>query len=322
MFDPVYSFVLPVFNERACLPALLGRLRALLDQLDGAAELVFVDDGSRDGSDELILLARRDDPRIKLIRFSRNFGHQIAITAGIERARGRAVIVMDSDLQDPPELALQLIAEWKQGYEVVYAVRHDRLRESWLKKATADGFYRVLAACSDVLIPRDAGDFRLLDRRVVEAFKAMPERHRFVRGMLAWVGFRQKGVPFVRQGRLAGASKYGPRAMVKLATTALIAFSKTMLRLPFYLSCALAVTAALALGSGVVGALSGIEALVLSAVLGVGALQSAVLGVFGLYLGQLHDEAKGRPLYLIDTSYGLDDRPEAMSMRARLVKAA
>jgi dolichol-phosphate mannosyltransferase len=304
--EPTYSFILPVYNEREILPAVFGRMSDLMAQLDAPSEVIFVDDGSRDGSHELILEARRTDPRFKLVRFARNFGHQIAITAGMDHARGRAIIVMDADLQDPPEVALTMIQEWKQGFEVVYAVRSERLGESWFKKTTAGWFYRLLGACAEIDIPLDTGDFRLVDRRALTAFQAMPERARFVRGMFAWVGFKQKAVSFVRQGRAAGVTKYSGKAMLRLATNALLSFSKVPLRLPFYAAGAFAAGALLAVACGLVGWLTRAEALGGLAVLGCASMQAMMLGWIGLYLGQMHDEAKKRPLYLVSTLHGVE----------------
>ncbi len=188
---PVYSLVVPIYNEEAVLPMLLRRLDALLDALDAPAEAIFVDDGSRDASPIVLEAKARADRRYRFVKLSRNFGHQIAITTGMERAAGEAVIVMDADLQDPPEVVLDMIAKWKEGYQVVYAERLSREGESRFKRAAAGLFYRLLGKLSDVEIPRNVGDFRLVDRKALDAFLAMPERDRFVRGMFAWIGFRQ-----------------------------------------------------------------------------------------------------------------------------------
>ncbi|HMN52446.1 MAG TPA: glycosyltransferase family 2 protein, partial [Xanthobacteraceae bacterium] len=193
-----YSLVIPVYNEEAVLPLLLHRLNTLLAQLDAKAEAIFVDDGSRDTSSIILEAKAKDDPRIRFIRLSRNFGHQIAITAGMDVAAGDAIIVMDADLQDPPEVILEMIARWKEGYDIVQARRLSRDGESAFKKKTAAIFYRLLGKLSSIDIPRDVGDFRLIDRKVLEAFQAMPERDRFVRGMFAWLGFRQCEVAFHR----------------------------------------------------------------------------------------------------------------------------
>ena len=204
---PRYSLIIPVLNEAAVLPALLTRLDGLIAALDGPTEVVFVDDGSTDETAAILREREQRDPRFRLLQLSRNFGHQAAITAGMNTSRGDAVIVMDADLQDPPELVLELVAKWREGFQVVYAQRTARHDESAFKRWTAHLFYLGLRKLTAVDIPRDVGDFRLVDRQVVEAFRAMPERDRFVRGMFGWLGFRQTAVPFERQGRAAGETK-------------------------------------------------------------------------------------------------------------------
>jgi len=204
---PEYSLVVPIYNEEETIPELVRRLAELVDKLDGEAEVILVDDGSSDRSYELMSAARDADPRFKLLRLSRNFGHQIAVTAGLDVAAGNAVIVMDADLQDPPEVALELAARWREGYEVVYAVRERREGETPFKRATASLFYRLFRRMSDVDVPLDVGDFRLVDRRALDAFRSMRETNRYVRGMFSWIGYRQVGVPFRRDERYAGETK-------------------------------------------------------------------------------------------------------------------
>jgi polyisoprenyl-phosphate glycosyltransferase len=204
---PTYSLVVPIFNEEAVIPVLLRRLDALLETLDAEAEVILVDDGSKDTSAIVIEAKARADKRYRLIKLSRNFGHQIAITVGLDHAVGRAVIVMDADLQDPPEVALEMIAKWKEGYDVVSAERASRQGESRFKRATADLFYRLMGRLGDVSTPRNTGDFRLVDRRALDSFLAMPERDRFVRGMFAWIGFRQGTVTFDRPPRGTESSR-------------------------------------------------------------------------------------------------------------------
>ena len=211
---PTYSLVVPIFNEEAVIPILLRRLDALLAALDAEGEVIVVDDGSDDTSAIVIEAKARADKRYRLIKLSRNFGHQIAITVGLDHAAGHAVIVMDADLQDPPEVVLAMIAKWKEGYDVVSAERVSREGESRFKRATADLFYRLMARLGDVPPPRNAGDFRLVDRQALDCFLAMPERDRFVRGMFAWIGFRQGTVAFDRPARAAGRSKYSLRKMI------------------------------------------------------------------------------------------------------------
>ena len=207
MDAPTYSIVVPVHNEQSTLPALYERLTQLLGRLDGETEVLLVDDGSTDLSYPVMVELHRRDSRFRVVHLSRNFGHQVAITAGIDLARGQAVAVMDADLQDPPEVILDMAAKWREGYEVVYGVRQDRTSDSWFKRTTASLFYRTLRRLTDVEIPTDVGDFRLIDRRAVEAFKGMREGSRFVRGMFGWMGFRQIGVPYKRAERCAGETK-------------------------------------------------------------------------------------------------------------------
>ena len=220
-----YSIVIPVFNEEAVLPVLLRRLDQLLARLDEPAEAIFVDDGSKDSSPLVLQDLARRDPRFRYIGLSRNFGHQVAITAGMDAAQGNAIIVMDADLQDPPEIVEQLIAKWKEGYDVVHARRLSRAGESPFKRATAHVFYRLLGSISSVGIRADVGDFRLIDRKVLDALRQMPEQDRFVRGMVAWLGFRQTEVTFHRLERAAGETKYPLFKMVRLALNAALGFS-------------------------------------------------------------------------------------------------
>ncbi len=231
---PTYSLVVPVYNEEAVIPILLRRLDALLESLDAPGEVIFVDDGSRDTSAIVLEGKARADPRYRLLKLSRNFGHQIAITTGMDHAAGRAVIVMDADLQDPPEVVLEMIAKWRQGYEVVYAQRTSRAGESRFKRLTADLFYRLIGLVGETAVPRNVGDFRLVDRKALDCFLAMPERDRFVRGMFAWIGFRQTVVTFDRPGRAAGETKYPLRKMIHLAASGLVSFSDAPLRLALW----------------------------------------------------------------------------------------
>jgi len=210
-----YSVVAPVYNESATLPHFYRRVSAVLEALDAPYELILVDDGSRDTSLEIMRSLRADDPRVKILSFSRNFGHQIAISAGIDAAKGDAVVVIDSDLQDPPEVIADLVAAWKSGYEVVYAVRAARKGETRFKLATAKVFYRLLSRIAAVDIPHDTGDFRLMDHRAVMAMRRLSEHHRFMRGLSSWIGFRQTGVPYVRQERFAGSTSYPLRKMLE-----------------------------------------------------------------------------------------------------------
>ena len=306
---PVYSLVIPIYNEQAVLPLLLHRLDALMDALDGPAEAILVDDGSRDASPIVLEARARDDARYRFIRLSRNFGHQVAITTGMARAAGRAVIVMDADLQDPPEVALDLVAKWKEGFQVVYAERTARAGESGFKRLTADLFYRLLGGLSEVEIPRNVGDFRLVDRKALDAFLAMPERDRFVRGMFAWVGFRQAVVKFDRPPRAAGETKYSLAKMLHLAASGVVSFSDAPLRLALWAGLAISslaifyglyVIAMWTMSADFARGWSSIAVLVTF----LGGANMLMTGVLGVYVGRIYAEVKRRPLYVIEREAG------------------
>ena len=308
---PEYSLVVPIYNEAETIPELVRRLAELIDKLDGEAEAILVDDGSSDRSYELMSAAREADPRFKLLRLSRNFGHQIAVTAGLDVAAGNAVIVMDADLQDPPEVALELAARWREGYEVVYAVREGREGETPFKRATASLFYRLFRRMSDVDVPLDVGDFRLVDRRALDAFRSMRESNRYVRGMFSWIGYRQVGVPFRRDERYAGETKYPLRKMLRFATDGIVSFSAYPLRLALNLGF---VVSALSFLLGVVFLISKFAgfysvpglASVAVFVAFLGGIQLLLIGIMGEYVARIHDEVKGRPLYLVSDTQGLE----------------
>lgn len=315
-----YSIVIPVFNEEAVLPVLLRRLELLLDRLDGPAEAIFVDDGSSDCGPTVLRALAKHDKRYRYIGLSRNFGHQVAITAGMDAAQGDAVVVMDADLQDPPEVVEQMIAKWKEGYEVVYARRLSRAGESKFKLATAHFFYRMLGSMSSVGIPADVGDFRLIDRKVLDALRQMPEQDRFVRGMIAWLGFKQTEVTFHRLERAAGETKYPLWRMVRLAANAALGFSDAPLRLAIW--CGLAVSGFALLYGGYVVVLwlmhdSSLVAgwsstiIVVSLLCGINMLMT---GIVGLYVGRIHAEVKRRPLYVVSAREGFE-RAEAAPAR-------
>jgi dolichol-phosphate mannosyltransferase len=326
---PVYSLVIPIYNEEAVLPMLLRRLDALLDALDAPAEAIFVDDGSRDASPIVLEAKARADRRYRFIKLSRNFGHQIAITTGMDRAAGEAVIVMDADLQDPPEVVLDMIAKWKEGYQVVYAERLSREGESRFKRAAAGLFYRLLGRLSDVEIPRNVGDFRLVDRKALDAFLAMPERDRFVRGMFAWIGFRQTVAPFHRPPRAAGETKYSLAKMIRLAADGVVSFSDAPLRVALWAGLAIS-TLAILYGIWVI-ALWAMNAnlargwsSIIVVVTFLGGANMLMTGVMGVYVGRIYAEVKRRPLYIVDRAVGFEaaaeqpaTRPEARAAKAK-----
>jgi dolichol-phosphate mannosyltransferase len=310
--SPKYSLVIPVFNEQAVIPLLLRRLDHLLEKLDGPAEVIFVDDGGRDAGGIMLADRARHDARYRYVALSRNFGHQIAVTAGLDLARGEAVVVMDADLQDPPEVVLALIAKWNEGYEVVHARRRARAGESRFKRITAGAFYRALRALSDVDIPADVGDFRLIDRGALDTFRAMRERDRFVRGMFGWIGYRQTIVDFEREARAGGRTKYSLPRMVRLALDGIIGFSDVPLRLALWLGAAVSLGAlcyggyVLVLALADVNLVSGWASLsVLVALLS--GINLLMTGIVGLYVGRIHHEVKGRPLYVVARTIGAAD---------------
>ena len=299
-----YSIIAPIYNEIDNLPELYRRVKEVMDSSGETWELILVDDGSTDGSTERIRELAQKDKVVRPVIFARNFGHQIAITAGWDYARGDAVVIIDADLQDPPEVILELAKKWKEGYEVVYAVRGEREGESWFKKFTAAMFYRLIYSITDVKIPVDTGDFRLMDRKVVDVLKLMRERHRFPRGMSAWVGFKQIGVTYNRAARVAGVTKYPFRKMLKLALNAITGFSYFPLQVATYFGFVSAGVAILAIPVVVFMRITGSgaffgQATTLIAVLFLGGVQLISLGILGEYIGRLYDEAKGRPLYIV-----------------------
>jgi len=305
--QPVFTVVAPVFNEKGSLMEFYRRVHDVMESTGEGWELVLVDDGSQDGSTEIIRQLAVDDGHVRPVIFARNFGHQIAVTAGLDYSRGKAVTIIDSDLQDPPEVILDLIAKWREGYEVVFAVRAEREGETAFKLWTASLFYRLIDKITDVRIPMDTGDFRLMDRRVVDVMNRMREHHRFLRGMSAWVGFKQVGVPYKRLARFAGSTKYPFRKMLKLALTAITGFSYLPLQIATFLgfiAAGLSLVAALVVlilrattGEVFLG-----QASTLIAVLFLGGVQLISLGILGEYIGRIYDEVKGRPLYIVRES--------------------
>jgi len=311
---PRFSIIAPVFNEEGNLPELYRRIKETMDATGEPCELVLVNDGSRDRSAEIMRELHAADARVKIIEFAKNFGHQLAVTAGLDYARGDAVVIIDADLQDPPSLILDMIEKWKEGFEVVYAVRAQRKGETWFKEFTAKLFYRIIYRITDIDIPLDTGDFRLIDRRAVDTLTTMRERNRFIRGMTSWIGFRQTGVEYVREERFAGETHYPFRKMFKFALDAITGFSYLPLQFAMYAGFAIA-------GLSAVAALAVIyarlflasqaffgQATTLVAVLFLGGIQLITLGIIGEYLGRIYDEVKHRPLYVVREARGFEEQ--------------
>ncbi len=304
MAAPTFSIIAPIFNEISNLPELYRRVKEVMDATGEPWEIILVDDGSTDGSAAYILQLAQQDKRVRPVIFARNFTHQIAVTAGLDYSRGQAVVIIDADLQDPPEVILDMIAKWREGFEVVYAVRTEREGESWFKLFTASLFYRLIYRITDVNIPLDTGDFRLLDRKVVNVLNQMRERHRFLRGMSVWVGFRQTGVNYRRAARFSGETKYPFRKMFRLALNAITSFSYFPLQVATYMGFISASLSIIAIPVVIILRLTGSyaflgQATTLLAVLFLGGVQLISLGILGEYIGRLYDEAKGRPLYIV-----------------------
>jgi dolichol-phosphate mannosyltransferase len=309
------SLVVPVYNEAGVISAFYQRARQALEAIDGIRhEIVFVDDGSSDGSFQQLAGFAAENPRVRVLKLSRNFGHQIAITAGIDHSRGDCVVIIDADLQDPPELVASMVDRWRQGFDVVYGVRSEREGESAMKLATASAFYRLLRRLTSIDIPENVGDFRLMSRRVVEQLRLLREKDRFVRGLVSWVGFRQTGVHYVRDRRQGGETKYPYRKMIKFAFDGITSFSTVPLKLATWTGYAAALLAVLYLFSVFVQKLLGytIEgwATIMVAMLFMGSVQLICLGILGEYLGRIFNEVKSRPMYIVeeDLASGADAR--------------
>ena len=308
--DIRYSIIIPVYNEEAVIDQTYRRLKQVMDSTKEPYELIFVNDGSCDRTTSIIKDFSDQDDAVKLITFSRNFGHQIAITAGMDYALGAAVVVIDADLQDPPELILEMIAKWKEGFDVVYAKRTKRKGETFFKKQTARLFYRILKASTDLDIPTDTGDFRLLDRRVCEELKRLPEKNRYVRGLVSWVGFRQTAVEYERDERLAGETKYPLKKMIKLSLDGLTSFSFKPIKMANYagvmlIFCGLiSLAGMLLLKLSTAAVISGWN-LVIAMQLVLTGILLTMMGIIGEYIGRIYDETRDRPLYIVSECYGM-----------------
>jgi polyisoprenyl-phosphate glycosyltransferase len=315
---PQYSFVIPLFNEEETLNELYTQLSKLFNSLEGETELILVDDGSRDRSLEMLRSLHQKDPRVRYLSLSRNFGHQIALSAGLQFATGKAVIVMDADLQDPPDVVPEMIQKWHEGCQVVYGQRLSRRNEGFIKRWTAFIFYRILRQLSDVNIPPDTGDFCLMDQAVVQVLKQMPERNRYIRGLRAWVGFRQTAVRFDRPGRYAGDVKYTFRKSFRLAINSILGFSIVPLRLATYLGLFSAALAGLMMAlilywrffDATTHRLEGF-AVIAIAVFFLGAVQLICIGILGEYIGRIYEEVKGRPLYTLKEVEGFEPQQKS-----------
>jgi len=319
------SIIIPCYNEEQVIAETISRMTKFCSELsDLDAELIFIDDGSQDRTLSLLRNYAAQDSRIKVICFARNFGHQIAITAGIDAARGDAVVLIDADLQDPPEVIHQMIEKWRAGYDVVYGTRTARKGESIFKRSSARGFYRLLNKLSDVPIPLDTGDFRLMTRPIVDSLKAMPERDRFVRGMVSWIGFKQIAIPYKRAERFAGQSKYPLRKMLRFAMDGILSFSTR----PLQMSIGLGMLAACIAMGGIVYAIGmriftdtwveGWTALMI-AILFLGGVQLICVGILGEYIGRIYNEVKQRPLYVVEEYLGFVHEEPSLS-RSPVVK--
>jgi polyisoprenyl-phosphate glycosyltransferase len=307
-----YSLIIPIYNEEETILELYRRVSVLMDRLDGTVELILINDGSRDKSLEMMRDLHQKDERVCYLSLARNFGHQVAVTAGLNFARGQVVVILDADLQDPPELIPDLIEQWRQGYQVVYAQRTKRRKEGFVKRSTAYVFYRLLKSLADIDIPTDTGDFCLMDRQVVDMLNRMPERNRYIRGLRSWVGFRQTSVRFERDPRFAGEVKYTFRKSLSLAINSLVSFSRVPLRIASYLGLISALFSILMACLVLYwrledpnSPLTGFATIAI-AVFFIGSVQLICIGILGEYIGRIYEEVKGRPLYTLAEVSGFD----------------
>jgi polyisoprenyl-phosphate glycosyltransferase len=318
--SPTFSIVVPAYNEELVIAESYKRLTEALSGLNNDYELIFINDGSRDKTAPMIYELWQKDRRVKLISLSRNFGHQPAITAGMDYARGQAIVIIDADLQDPPRVILEMIEKWREGYQVVYGKRRKRKGETWFKKVTAKIFYRTLRSLTNIDIPVDTGDFRLIDRKVCDAMKSLPERNRYVRGLVSWVGFKQTAVEYDREERFAGETKYPLKKMIKFAKDGITSFSYKPLKLAttigFFISLLsflyilIVIYQKVFLGTTPIGWAS-----IIAIVSFFQGLVLIMLGVIGEYIGRIYDEVKGRPIYVINEAVGFDEKSENYKLK-------
>ncbi len=309
---PIVSIVLPVYNEEENVQEVYRRITQVMEGEQAEYEIVFVDDGCSDRTPEILRNIARTSPRVRLVELARNFGHQIAISAGLDHALGAAVVVMDADLQDPPEVLPQLITKWREGFEVVYAVR-ERRPENWFKRLAYASFYRILARIAEIEIPLDSGDFCIMDRRIVDLLKAMPERNRFIRGIRSWVGLRQTGLAYARDPRRAGTPKYSLWKLIVLALDGFVSFSRAPLRVASLSGFAISlISVAMAVFYVVKRLTTGLNpagfATLAVAIFFLSGIQLITIGVMGEYIGRIYDEVKQRPLYVIKSITGKEKR--------------
>ncbi|MBD2692601.1 glycosyltransferase family 2 protein [Anabaena catenula] len=323
---PKYSFLVPIYNEEETIYEMYRRISLVMDQMDSSVELCLINDGSRDRSLQMMRELHQKDSRVVYLSLARNFGHQIAVTAGLNFVRGQIVVILDADLQDPPELIPEMVELWRQGYEIIYAQRTKRRQEGWFKRFTAYAFYRLLKNLADVDIPTDTGDFCLLDRKVVDILNAMPERNRYIRGLRSWVGFNQTAIRFERDPRFAGDVKYTFRKSFALAINGLVSFSKVPLRLSTYVGLLAAIVAIfmclLVLYWRIFvpnSPLTGIT-IVLIAFFFLGAVQLISIGILGEYIGRIYEEVKQRPLYTLSEVAGFNDQYQETQQQIRVAE--
>ena len=311
---PKYSLIVPVYNEEAVILETHKRVTEVFEKLDGSYEILYVNDGSRDRSLELLRGIVKTDKNVRVLNFSRNFGHQPAVSAGMDAAQGDAVIIIDADLQDPPEVILQMVEKWKEGFDVVYGKRLKRKGETFFKKFTAKMFYRTLNSLTDVDMPVDTGDFRLIDRKVCEVFKNLTERNRYIRGLVSWAGFKQTAVEYVREERFAGETKYPLSKMLKLAKDGITSFSLKPLKLAMYLGFLISALSFIylivVLFLKIFGATVSGWASSMSVMLFFDGVILIILGILGEYVGRIYDEAKNRPLYILQEKLGYEDEKD------------